>query len=116
VYTKENNKKNMNKTGNPIFPKSRWYSGKTSAVRFPECFTSILTYVAEKLDNQLISELDLQRMIDDYIDKSIKGLSNDKKFETKKNVDDSYKSITIDDFIDSLNDRQKLEVIRKLIK
>lgn len=107
----------MNKTGNPNF-KSKWYSGKTSAIRIPECFETILIYVAEKLDNQLISELDLQRMIDEYIDKSIKGLfnKNNNQIEIEQKVNDSCQSITIDDFINSLNDTQKLEVIKKIIK
>jgi hypothetical protein len=106
----------MNKNGNPNF-KSRWYSGKTSAIRIPECFQDILIYIAEKLDNQLISELDLHRMIEDYINISIKGLSENKSFNhNEAKINTNIKSITIEEFIDKLDDSQKLQVLNKILK
>jgi hypothetical protein len=116
----------MDKRGNPNF-KNRWHSGVTTTIRIPECFQSILFYVTEKLDKQLINEVDLQRMIDDYIFISIKGLSDNNKPCNDKNVinindfnDNKKANIaikpSINDFIDSLNDKEKLEVLKKILK
>lgn len=116
----------MDKRGNPNF-KNRWRSGVTTTIRIPECFQSILFYVTEKLDKQLINEVDLQRMIDDYIFTSIKGLSDNTKPFNDKNVihindfTDNKKlnpvtESTIDSFINNLNDSQKLEVLKRILK
>lgn len=122
-YFNKTNVIKMEKRGNPNF-RNRWRSGVTTTIRIPEAFQSIVFYVTEKLDKQLINEVDLERMIDDYISISIKGLSNNKPNDEKViNINDFTDKKTniaikpsINDFIDSLNDKEKLEVLKKILK
>lgn len=102
-----------NRIGNPNF-KNKFYHGKTKVMRFPECFEEILTYVAYKLDSQLMSEIDLERLIENYIKTALDGIKGINKPENKQEIN-CYR-IDLDSLLKSMDDSQKLSLLKKLLK
>lgn len=99
--------------GNPNF-KNKFYHGKTKVMRFPECFEEILFYVCDKLDKQLIAEIDLERLIENYINTAINNIKGIKTNQPNQNI--NYSQIDLDSLLEKMDSEQKLNLLKKLLK
>lgn len=98
---------------NPNF-KNKFYHGKTKVMRFPECFEEILFYVCDKLDRQLIAEVDLERLIETYIQTAIDNIKGINKPQNNQHI--NYSEIDLNSLLEKMNSEQKLNLLKKLLK